>query len=573
MAEKASDINVDISVIPFSRYGAYIALFDDGEESLSLYWSMRQFSEKMFSFSFIYEGKAVKPSFSTDAICITAVYKNAKAEIYIKDDETVAFCSKGFGLRVKPSDPNDDCYGSLWHNGKYELISYCNHYYAGAKVVSGSAEISLGDCKDKRNTEISIHSLKNDRFVFLFNLSEEQTNFENAYIDTEKDLSDIENEWRTFLLKMPSVKTEYYDFAKQSLYNIWAAFVRKSEVLPYDTLIMSKKRMCAIWSWDNCFNALALKDIDFERAVQQFLIPYTKQSKTGAMPDLITCSGEAYYGITKPPIHGWTFEKIFKNSNGRMSEKILNRIYNAMSKQTEWWFKYRDTDGDSIPDYPQGCDSGADNSSVFKELGYFLETPDLTCYLILQMRTLAVIAERLNKIDESVRWETRRKELYKKLCEHSLKDNKFAAVKSGSHERAEKAQSFIELMPLILGEELDDAIRNNLIKLLKSRYLTENGISSESYKNKEFYESDGYWLGPVWAPVTYMLTDGLRRSGHKTLAKEIAEKYINMVMNKAKGNYENFDAVTGKGLRAPGYTWTASVTLILMKEISCNEYD
>ena len=36
-----------------------------------------------------------------------------------------------------------------------------------------------------------------------------------------------------------------------------------------------------------------------------------------------------------------------------------------------------------------------------------------------------------------------------------------------------------------------------------------------------------------------------------------------MSCKKAKGNYENFDALTGKGLRAPGYTWSASVYMLL----------
>jgi hypothetical protein len=39
-----------------------------------------------------------------------------------------------------------------------------------------------------------------------------------------------------------------------------------------------------------------------------------------------------------------------------------------------------------------------------------------------------------------------------------------------------------------------------------------------------------------------------------------------MSCRRAKGNYENFDALTGKGWRAPGYTWSASVYLLLQKE-------
>ena len=39
----------------------------------------------------------------------------------------------------------------------------------------------------------------------------------------------------------------------------------------------------------------------------------------------------------------------------------------------------------------------------------------------------------------------------------------------------------------------------------------------------------------------------------------------------AKGNYENFDALTGKGLCAPGYTWSASVYMLLHWEFETEE--
>ena len=66
--------------------------------------------------------------------------------------------------------------------------------------------------------------------------------------------------------------------------------------------------------------------------------------------------------------------------------------------------------------------------------------------------------------------------------------------------------------------------------------------------------------------MAYLIADGLRRGGYGELAGRIARGFCNMVKNIARGNYENFDAVTGQGLCAPGYTWTASVYLLLEKE-------
>ena len=123
-------------------------------------------------------------------------------------------------------------------------------------------------------------------------------------------------------------------------------------------------------------------------------------------------------------------------------------------------------------------------------------------------------------------------------------------------------------MPLVLGDLLPKEISSKLAEILERDFLTENGLATEMPTSAK-YDPDGYWRGPIWAPTTYLLVDGLCRCGKDRLAKTIAERYCNMSCRKAKGNYENFDALTGLGLRAPGYTWSASVYMLLHWEYGC----
>ena len=58
-------------------------------------------------------------------------------------------------------------------------------------------------------------------------------------------------------------------------------------------------------------------------------------------------------------------------------------------------------------------------------------------------------------------------------------------------------------------------------------------------------------------------------SRYTELAREIAYRYCRMSRERAKGNYENLDALTGVGRRAPGYTWAAGVYLMLRREYGC----
>ncbi|WP_423739437.1 MGH1-like glycoside hydrolase domain-containing protein [Cryobacterium zongtaii] len=78
------------------------------------------------------------------------------------------------------------------------------------------------------------------------------------------------------------------------------------------------------------------------------------------------------------------------------------------------------------------------------------------------------------------------------------------------------------------------------------------------------YEADGYWRGPIWAPSTAIIEDGLRRAGQVGLADLISERFRGLC--ERSGFAENFDALTGEGLRDRAYTWTASCYLTLARE-------
>ncbi len=58
--------------------------------------------------------------------------------------------------------------------------------------------------------------------------------------------------------------------------------------------------------------------------------------------------------------------------------------------------------------------------------------------------------------------------------------------------------------------------------------------------------------------------DGLRRAGADELADEVSARFRGLC--ERSGFAENFDALTGVGLRDRAYTWTASVYLVLCRD-------
>jgi putative isomerase len=128
------------------------------------------------------------------------------------------------------------------------------------------------------------------------------------------------------------------------------------------------------------------------------------------------------------------------------------------------------------------------------------------------------------------------------------------------------SDSLLLFMPLILGNRLPREIQTKMMKSLtrQDSYLTENGLSTEALTSKS-YTPDGYWRGPIRAPSTMILTDGLDHMGQRKLADRLRKAFCRMAQEH--GMSENFDALTGDGLRDPAYTWTSSVYLIFANQL------
>jgi hypothetical protein len=126
-------------------------------------------------------------------------------------------------------------------------------------------------------------------------------------------------------------------------------------------------------------------------------------------------------------------------------------------------------------------------------------------------------------------------------------------------------ERFIILKYSDLQDKLPGNIRELLLNDLRSdKFLTEWGYATESPASP-YYVSDGYWRGPIWAPSTYIIYEGLLACGEDKLAEKIALQFCKMCAKS--GFAENFDAQTGEGLRDRAYTWTAAVFLLLASKL------
>jgi glycogen debranching enzyme len=327
-------------------------------------------------------------------------------------------------------------------------------------------------------------------------------------------------------------------------------------------MLMSKNWMANVWSWDHCFNAMALSFRDPDLAWAQFMVPFDNQERHGALPDEVRDSFKAY-NYSKPPIHGWALQWMMEHG-GYGDVKHLAEAYEPISRWTEWYFRYRDSNGDGLPEYNHGNDSGWDNSTVMLS-GIPVETPDLDSFLILQMDALSTMARKLGKEQDAQQWQSRSDELMRKMLATLWKEDHFVAIRADNGKQVE-SESLLLYMPLILGNKLPTRVQQKLVEGLtrQGRFRTSYGFSSEALTSK-YYTQDGYWRGPIWAPTTMLLAEGLDSVGQRRLAHDLRVDFCRMAQQS--GMSENFDAKTGAPLRDPAYTWTSSVYLIFAHQL------
>jgi glycogen debranching enzyme len=351
--------------------------------------------------------------------------------------------------------------------------------------------------------------------------------------------------------------------AEQAAYVLWSAIVRPAGFLTRPAVLMSKHWMDKVWGWDHCFNALALAGGEADLAWHQFALPFDYQDAAGALPDSVTHS-EVLYNYVKPPVHGWALGLLRQRLTDGLADADVEEAYRRLERWTEYWLGRR-APGSPLPHYHHGNDSGWDNATTF-DAARVVESADLSAFLILQMRELANLAARLGKPDAGTRWRAESHRLLSAMLALLWTGERFAARIVGTGE-LRTSESLLDVMPVVLGGSLPAQVHTALAREVR-RHLSEHGPATET-PGSPHYSADGYWRGPIWAPSTILIEDGLRRAGHLDLASEVSRRF--RLLCETSGFAENFDATTGTGQRDRAYTWTASSYLILAEAAAGRE--
>jgi putative isomerase len=559
------ELKMDISKVPFSRFGSYMSISDmrdfpstSKREGVYLR-DLHHDGEPSFRLEIVNNGKAIPFTVVAKPTRLTFVSNLGDVEICFQGPDRIRLRGKGVGFRLVAEE------------GSWTLPQGPSRW----EVNNSAAKYMLLPVKGAIHMDSPWNGTGSDRVVATFEGPNGAGPFE-AEVDTYVSVWEIHNSEGTFetahdrerqaytawLRKMPPVGIEFGKGAELAAYISWESVVQPSGNLRRPAMLMSKNWMTALWSWDQCFNAMAMSLVDPELAWDQFMLPIDVQNRYGVFPDKWDAASMVWE-YSKPPVHGWALAWMLRHH--QFEDRMhLADVYEPLVKWTNWYFKYRDVNQNGFPEYRHGDDSGWDNSTVMLT-GVPVETPELDAYLVLQMDTLAKLAKALGKEGEGREWQERSNKLLHSMIQRFWVGGRFVAYRASDGESID-SDSLLLFMPLILGNRLPREIQTKMVESLtrQGRYLTENGLSTEALTSSR-YTPDGYWRGPIWAPSTMILAEGLDDIGQRKLADKIRAAFCRMAQEH--GMSENFNALTGDGLRDSAYTWTSSVYLIFANKL------
>ena len=558
----------DIQKIPFSRFGSFITISPNhrGDSTGSLYFRNIRNGDydfgEVFKIDVIKDGSALPYEAVLNPASLRLETAEGFAEFCISEAKVLQIRSQGVGVRMTGITGAYD-YAVPVEQNRWEVNHSMKEMRYMMTCVKGQFDMDA-PFVEQRCVRIIADFLPDSKTAEMECVIEEFTAVyqSRSYLSFSEGRDKVEKEyaaWVDHTLATPSKYERGKEFAS---YITWSCVVPPEGMLTRHAMYMSKNWMTNIWSWDNCFNALALAKHSPELAWDQLMIFFDIQDESGMLPDFVN-NRFALWNFTKPPIHGWTLRRMWEQTDFITNEK-LQEVYGPLGKWTNWWMEYMDDDHDGIPQYNHGNDSGWDNSTIFHK-GTPIESPDLTSFLIIQLEVLSEIASKLGKNDEAAKWMKNSEDLLARMLDHFWDGTRFVAKRSGTHEVIE-SDSLVLYVPVILGKRLPEDILQTLVNgLAKNGFITDHGLATE-LPSSTFYKEDGYWRGPIWAPTTMLIFDGLLSSGEDELALEVAQKFC--AMASKSGMAENDNALTGESLRDPAFTWTSSVFLMLANHIA-----
>ncbi len=408
------------------------------------------------------------------------------------------------------------------------------------------------------------------------------------------------------------------------------------------------------WNWDSAFIAIGRAHYDTARAIQEIETLFESQWDNGMVPQIVfnrealghyfpepdfwqteisphAPENKLTSGITMPPVHAITVEKIYLSARKPRSViPFLRRIYPKLLHLHEYLYRERDPDEEGLVYIRHPWESGIDNSptwdgplrsikidktllpryerkdlqhgvdprtrpgddeydryvylvDLFRRNGYdesrirkrcpfLIQDPLFNSVLCRADESLARIAEVIGESPEIPKEWVRKTAgaIRDKLWheEHEIFDAYDIVA-----DKAIEVDTAAGFLPLYAGAATREQARAIYERIDSSSFCAlhqGNCFTIPNYDTqKEGFDRSNYWRGPVWININWMLAQGLRRYGYTLKADSLQKDLLQLPIRF--GFHEYFDSLDGTGYGTDNFSWTAALFIDLVEEFYASQ--
>lgn len=544
-----------------------------------------------------------------------------------KNDTYIETKEKGINVRFKGVrekwnylTTNQFLYQIIFKDTDYNINNDSTKY-----SINKNSKVNLN-----KNEVFSIYSAHT--FVFNQDEIKNETSIINAFFQNpEKYKNKNEKRWDNYLKSyLNNIQNDSLirNLAIKSLLTLNGNRRNPAGLLKHQGVVPSTyyKWFNGFWAWDSWKHSVATVYFDPKlakdniRALFDYQINKNNKHRPWDEGMIIDCifyndnkngGGNWNERNSKPPLAAWAVWEIFEQTQ---DTSFIKEMYPKLINYHQWWYRNRDHDQNGICEYgatvhsdnviieKQGktydyrilaaaWESGADNAIRFDEdfglkilenkinnktVGYSInqESVDLNSFLYAEKLYLADMAKLLNKARMAIQLKNQANKIKLFIQENmfDISTGFFYDIDIKSKKPLKnRGMGYEGLVPLWAKVADYDQF-----KLISKNILDENKFNTKvpfptcASSNKRF-NPNGYWRGPVWISPAYFGIKGIRNYGEDSLANELSFKLIKNAEGLYNSNLpirENYNPITGKGLKCYNFSWSSSLIYLLIKDLN-----